>query len=117
MCRFRDLWQAIRDSRAGDDPKTLKISKVLTIIRWTEAFRYHLYRCVGARQIPLAYVVRSDDNMAAICPPLARVHPYSVEHASLEGGLIARSSHVHGLFRDNNADVYYKLEEATQETL
>ena len=49
----------------------------------------------------------------AICSILANNQPYSTEHMSVEGGLIAQSSHTHSLFRDNIADVYYKLGEAT----
>ena len=30
--------------------------------------------------------------------------------------LVARASHTHGLFRDDNAEVYYKIEEATRGT-
>ena len=114
---FCYLWQVIRDSRAGNDPKTPKIYKALAIIRWTEAFRDRFHSCVGARHSPLAHVVRSDDAMVALFPPLARDQPYSMEYVSLEGCLIARSSHVHGLLCNNNTDVYYKPEEGTQGTL
>ena len=34
----------------------------------------------------------------------------------MEGELIARASHTHALFRDNNSVVYYHLEEATMGT-
>jgi len=117
MCYFGDLWQVIRDSHAGDDTKTPKNYKTLAIIRWTDAFRDHFHSCVGARHSPLVYVVRSDDAMATLCPPLARDQPYSMEHVSLEGDLITRSSHVHRLLCNNSADIYYKLEEVTQGTL
>ena len=63
--------------------------------------------------IPLAYVVR-----AVVVPPaptaLATNLPYSVKHGSVEGEMIARGSHTHPLFRDDNSTVYYLLEE--QET-
>jgi len=114
--RFRDLWQAIKDHHADDDPETPKISKTLTIIRWTNAFRDHLCWCVGARHIPLAHVVRFDNAVEAICHILEHDHPYSTEHSLLEGNLIARSSRAHGLFRDNNANIYYTLKVAAQGT-
>ncbi len=65
--------------------------------------------------IPLAYVVR-----AVVVPPaptaLATNLPYSVEHGSVEGEMIARAPHTHPLFRDDNSTVYYLLEEATRGT-
>ena len=58
------------------------------------------------------------DNVAvsALYPALANSQPYSNEHTSVKGGLIARSSHTHSLYQENNTDVYYKLEEATRDT-
>jgi len=102
---FRYLWQGIKDCRATNDPETPKVSKVLTIIRWTDAFRDHLHQCVGVRHIPLGYVTQTDNAVAMMCSVFAYDQPYSSEHTSIEGDLIARSSHAHGLFHDNNANV------------
>ena len=116
MRNFGEQWKAITDRRSEEDPDTPVISKALPIIRWTEAFCDHLHRCIGVRNIPLAYVIRDDPEVPPICPPLAPDQPYSEEHGSIEADLVARGSHTHGLFRDDNASVYYKLEEATRST-
>ena len=50
-------------------------------------------------------------------PALAPSEPYSLEHGSVKQELVARASHTHALFREDNSDVYYKLEEATRGTL
>jgi hypothetical protein len=42
--------------------------------------------------------------------------PHSDEHGSVEAELIARASHNNALYRDDNASVYYLLEEATRTT-
>jgi hypothetical protein len=42
--------------------------------------------------------------------------PHSTEHEAIETELIARASHGHSLFREDNSSVYYKLEEATRAT-
>jgi hypothetical protein len=42
--------------------------------------------------------------------------PYSEEHGSILGDLVNRASHDHGLFKADNAEVYFKLEEATRGT-
>jgi hypothetical protein len=63
----------------------------------------------------LAYVVRELVPVPAP-PPLANDLPYSNLHGSVEGEMIARASHTHPLFRDDNSAVYYLLEEATRGT-
>ena len=60
------------------------------------------------------YIVREDIDVPAACPPQAIDQPYSEERGYIEGDLIRRSLHTHGLYRDDRALVYYKLEEATR---
>ena len=44
--------------------------------------------------------------------------PYSDEHGSVQGGLIARASHgQHTLYRDDNEKVYGYLEKVTRNTI
>ena len=90
-----------------------KISKVLLVIKWTEAFQDFLNRKIGNHNIPLAYIIHDEPNPPAAAPPLAVGQPHSIEHGSVESELIARASHTHALFHDNNSDLYYLLEEAT----
>ena len=65
---------------------------------------------------PLAYVTRKEESVAGMAPALATDQPFSTEHGSLEAELIARASLSDGLFPDDSALVYYKLEEATRGT-
>ena len=116
MSNVREIWKAIEQRKGDDDPSTPTITKALPIIKWTEAFQDHLYRCVGERHIPLAYIVRKDVTVPAVCPPLTTDQPYSDVHKSVEEDMINRASHSHGLYRADNASVYYKLEEATRST-
>ena len=116
MRRFKEIWEAIELRKKADGPDTPVISKALPIMRWTEAFTDHLHRCVGDRLIPLAYVIRKDVTVDPTCPPLALDQPYSELHGSVDADMINRASHTHGLYRDDNASVYYKLEEATRST-
>ena len=64
--------------------------------------------------IPLAYVIRTDEDVPVMAPPLQAGQPHSEAHGSIEGEMIARASHTHAMFRDDNAAVYYALEEATR---
>jgi hypothetical protein len=109
-------WDALVEMKKDDNPDVPKISKELPIIRWTEAFKDYLHRVVGARTIPLYYVIRDDPQVLANIPPLANDQPYSNEYGSVEQELMYCASHEHGLFREDNSQVYYKLEEATRST-
>ena len=66
--------------------------------------------------IPLAYVIRMNEDVPAVAPPLQAGQPHSEAHGSIEGEMIARASHTHAMFRDNNVAVYHALEEATRST-
>ena len=74
--------------------------------------RDHLQRCISVRYAPLSYVFHEDDAVPATVPALALNQPYLTEHGSIEDELVARADHNDGLFRDDNATVYFKLEEA-----
>ena len=107
---------SIKDRKDEDDPDVPKTTKALPIIKWTEAFQDILNRVIGARMIPLAYVIEIDPQVPGPAPTLAPNQPHSTEHGSVEGELIATASHTHALFRDDNSVVYYHLEESTRGT-
>ena len=116
MSNFEIQWKALKNRKDEDDPDVPKIAKALPIIKWTEAFQDFLNRVIGARMIPLAYVIQIDPHVPGPAPTLAPNQPHSTEHGSVEGELIARVSRTHVLFRDDNSVVYYHLEEATRGT-
>ena len=116
MSNFQIQWKALKNRKDEDNPNGTKITKALPIIKWTEAFKDFLNRVIGARMIPLAYVIRIDPQVLCVAPPLEPNQPHSIEHGSVEGELIARASHTHEFYRDDNSVVYYHLEEATRGT-
>ena len=61
-------------------------------------------------------MIRTDPQVPGIAPTLAPNQPHSTEHGSVEEELIARASHTHAHFRDDNSVVYYHLEKATTGT-
>jgi hypothetical protein len=113
---FTEQWKALTARKSESDAEVPKISKALPIIKWTEAFDDFLSRTVGARNIPLSYVTRDIAIVPPNAPDLQTNKPHSIAHGSVEGDLIARASHEHALFRDDNSKVYYFLEEATRGT-
>lgn len=78
--------------------------------------RYRRRRVIGARMVPLSYVIRANRDVPAAAPALENGQPHSGEHKSVEAELVARTSHTHALYRDDNAKVYHYLEEATRST-
>ncbi len=114
---FGIQWKALVDKKSDDPPDVPKITKQLPIMKWTEAFKDFLSRVIGARTIPLSYIVREDDDVPDPAPPLAQHQPHSTQHGSVEEELIARASHTHALYRVDNASVYHFLEEATRSTV
>ena len=113
---FEKQWKALKPKKDDDTLDVPKISKALPIIKWTEEFQGHLHRVIGVTMIPLAYVTRQDEDVPAVAHPLMAGQPHSEAHGSMEGEMIAWASHTHAMFRDDNAAVYYALEEATRST-
>ena len=116
MKNFDVQWTALKEKKGEDSPETPKISKALPVIKWTEAFQDFLNRKIGNHNIPLVYIIRDEPNPPAVALPLAPGQPHTIEHGSVEAELIARASHTHGLFRNDNSDLYFLLEEATRST-
>ena len=113
---FTVHWKALSDRTKEDIPDVPKISKNLVIMKWTEAFRDFLQRVVGARTIPLSYVIREPVTVLMPAPALVNNQPFGDSYESVEEEMTARASHTHALFRDDNAAVYYHIEEATRST-
>ena len=111
---FKEDWKALKDRKKDETATLPKVSKNFSVVRWSEAFKDFLSRTVGRRNIPLSYVVRDNESVTNPAPPLLEDKPYSQEHGSVEGELVARASHSHPLFRSDSADVYYHLEAATR---
>jgi hypothetical protein len=120
---FAEHWKALQDRKDGETLEVPRITRQLPVIQWTEVFADYCNQKIGARTIPLAYVIRTDVDVPAAAPPLApapghgnQVMPYSVEHGSVERELVARASHQHTTYATDNADVYYVLMAATTGT-
>ena len=112
---FTEQWKALV-ARRSDDIEVPKVTCSVPVLKWIEAFTDFLNRKIGSRTIPLAYVIRENSDVPAAAPPLAPNRPHSTEFGSVEAKLVARASQDHPLFRDDNAQVYYLLEEALRGT-
>ena len=113
---FEIQWKALNDRKKEDPPEVSKLMKTLPIMKWTKACQDYVHRVIGVRVIPLAYIIHADRDVPMPAPPLAPNQPHSKVHGSIEYELVERASHKHPLFRDENSEVYFKLEEATRGT-
>ena len=99
-----------------DTPDMPKITKSLCTIKWTEVSKDFLAQVISVRVIPLSYVIHKEETVSAQVPSLTNNQPHSTKHGSVEAELIARASHNHALFHDDNAAVYHHFKEATRST-
>jgi len=91
------------------------LSRGVSVVKWTESFHDYLARTIGARTIPLTYVIRESPDV----PPLGPItpgQPYYLDYQSVEEELVARTTHDHPLYQEDSASVYYALEESTRGT-
>ena len=108
---------ALESKAAKDTSDVPKVSRSLPIGKWSETFSLFLHdSAIGARNIPLAYVIRETVDVPAEAPALLTGKPYSDEHGSVVNELIARASHTHDLFQEDNKLVFCLLEEALRAT-
>lgn len=114
---FDTQWKALAEKVESEEPLVPKITRNVKVTSWCESFRDHISQIYGVRKAPLTYVIREDVNVVLPAPRLANNQPFSVEHGSVEGELVARLSHGHAAFRDDNKKVYDLLEVATRSTV
>ena len=113
---FGEQWEAIMQKEGEDELEVPKITRSLLIVRWTESFEDFLHRVIGSRHIALSYLIR--ENVVPVNPPPALVanRCYCEEHGSVMEELIARATHDHTKYGDDNEKLYSLLEEATRTT-
>ena len=115
---FAIEWKALIEKKEKDEPATPKLTKGVTVMQWSESFSDILHRIIGVRHVPLAYVIRDDAKVPETkdVPEAEKDQPWAKEYGCIETELISLTDHAHALFRQDNADVYAKMEEATRNT-
>ena len=116
LSSFQQQWDAILDLKKSDGQDLPKITKSVSISKWIEAYETYSEQKIGVRNGPLKYVIRDEVDVPNPAPALAADSPHSTEHGSVKGEMIARFSHTHPLFRDDNGAVYDDVESATRGT-
>eukprot|EP00957_Ditylum_brightwellii_P055648 4216354-Ditylum_brightwellii.AAC.1 len=88
----------------------------LPIMKWTEVFDGYMSRKIWIRTIPLIYVITVIVDLIQPAPDIKADNPHGKKYLFIEEDLIARESHSHSLYREDNAKVYFSLEEASRGT-
>ena len=104
----------MEEKKKEDEPKVPTVHKGLQITKWTDTFNDFCWKVIGARNIPLAYVIRDNAVVDPNPPPLAPGKSYSSATGSVEAELVERASFDHALYRSDNAKVYAYIEEAVR---
>eukprot|EP00957_Ditylum_brightwellii_P054570 4134737-Ditylum_brightwellii.AAC.1 len=85
-------------------------------MRWVDVFDDFLSMKIGAWTIPLSYMTR-ETALASRPASVNRENlPQDEEFAYIEEELVAQALHMHPFYREDNAQVYYRLEEAVRGT-
>eukprot|EP00957_Ditylum_brightwellii_P038179 2886498-Ditylum_brightwellii.AAC.2 len=85
-------------------------------MQWVDIFDDFLNQKIGVRINLLSYLTRAT-SLASRPASLYRDDlPHEEEFNSIEEELVAQALHTHPLYHEDNADVYYCLEEAVRGT-
>ena len=86
-------------------------------MKWAEDFSDLSCRVIGTQTITLSYVICGTVDVPRDAPALMPNQPYAAEYESVEEDMIACDTHTHPLYRDDNASLYFYLEESTCSTI
>ena len=124
LMHFKHEWEAYQDLKEKDDPKVPKINDRdvdRKIIRWVPIFKDAMSRTYGSKG-PLSYILRDDPAVPdELSDPLqananGNVVSYFGRSGSLLEELIHRLPHSGPIFKNDNASVFGKIEEAARGT-
>ena len=110
MKNFEIKWTDLKAKMDEDIPDMPKITRGFNVMKWSESLIDNWHHCIGVHKEPLAYVIQTDVDVPAICPPIAGGQPQLFEAVLIETELIMRARHNNLNFRIDNEKVYFKLE-------
>ena len=113
---FYEQWEALESRAKLDKPDVPKLNKGMPVPKWASNMEVFLRGIIGARTAPMAYLIRPEGAVATPAPALMPSQPHSAEHGSIEEELIARTSHNHALFRNDDGELYGLLQVALRGT-
>ena len=114
---FHEGLKALRALTEKAAPEIPRISRAVPVMKWAPAFEIVMESTYGTRDfLPLMYVIRKEVHPADPPPSIVINRPYSEEFGSLRAELIARASHDHVNFDEDNGLVFDAIELSTRGT-
>jgi hypothetical protein len=115
---FDTQMKAMKNRKKEGASDVPKLSKNTTVPRWNDSLKVHMSEEFGARDATLRYLMRKSATVPAAGPltVLATNQPHTTLGKSIEADQMARLSHTHPLYSDDNSKFYRKLEEAVRGT-
>lgn len=114
---FKLQYKSLMEKKKKDDPEVPKVSsRSLPVMMWSQSFEDYLAQIIGKQNAPLSYVIRAEEAVPHPCPDAAPTKVHAGIYDLIEHELIARASHAHVLFHEDNETVYFKIEEAVRGT-
>eukprot|EP00957_Ditylum_brightwellii_P135375 10322321-Ditylum_brightwellii.AAC.1 len=97
-------------------PVVPKFTGELPIMQWVDIFNDFLNRKIGVRTIPMSYATRETALLSRPVSVNSENLPHDEEFKSIEEEFVAQALHMHSFYHEDNAAVYYCLEEAVRST-
>ena len=116
LAHFSHYLTALKSTKTDEESEAPKVTRLLPIGQWSEAFQIYLEKTNGVRNIPLAYVTRTMATPTLPAPALQPNLPYSADYQSITEELIDRASHTHTLYEVDNNEVFNLLETSLRST-
>eukprot|EP00957_Ditylum_brightwellii_P054417 4122856-Ditylum_brightwellii.AAC.1 len=113
---FTDQWAGLKGWKQQKQPVVPKITRKLPVMQWRDVFDEFLHRKVGVRTTPLSYITRAIALALRSASDNKDDLPHREEFDSVEEELVAQASHMYPPYQEDNAAVYYCLEEAVRGT-
>lgn len=110
------------DQKEDNQPVVPKITKESGVFFWTESFKDHPWLNIGARMIPIVYVIRAlvapdASTLSARAndkPHATKLNLDGQEIGLIEKDMVKLATPNHALFKEDSTKLYFKLEEVTQ---
>ena len=106
-------WKDIQDLNKNDDATLTNIPKKIKIVKWFEAYEFHVSQVIGQANTPLTRIIRENVAAAPIAPALEIGKPHSMEHVSVKLEMVHGLPHTQNLYAEDNTTLYLHIVEAT----
>ena len=108
---FDFQWKSLLAIKASQSDLGIpKLTQNLKVMKWARTFIALWTIYIGARNVPLTYLIREDPVVTQPPMELEIDRPYSAPNDSISSEFVERVTHIHALFTTDNQVLYDHLE-------